>query len=132
MIRGQNVCVFFLLGICKFGDAKCNYSHSMAALSSVGWWTDPEEKAEMAQTMKKRGMSGSLKARVRGRRKGKPPKQPCNNVRSGRKRKEDSDSEASERAANYGFSNDEVLELLCQGVKPWDDDAHVSAVLRAC
>mmetsp|Transcript_4852 Transcript_4852/g.8121 ORF Transcript_4852/g.8121 Transcript_4852/m.8121 type:complete len:131 (-) Transcript_4852:445-837(-) len=28
-----------------------------------------------------------------------------------------------ERMQNMGFTNDEVQELLCQGVKPWDDDA---------
>ncbi|KAI9438976.1 hypothetical protein H4582DRAFT_1946018 [Lactarius indigo] len=27
------------------------------------------------------------------------------------------------RAGNWGFTDDEVQELLCQGVKPWDDDA---------
>ncbi|KDQ59515.1 hypothetical protein JAAARDRAFT_56530 [Jaapia argillacea MUCL 33604] len=30
---------------------------------------------------------------------------------------------AEERAMNYGFTESEVEELLCQGVKPWDDDA---------
>lgn len=28
-----------------------------------------------------------------------------------------------ERMQNGGFTNDQVNELLCQGVKPWDDDA---------
>jgi len=31
------------------------------------------------------------------------------------------------RTENWGFTDDEVQELLCQGVKPWDDDARVSA-----
>jgi len=35
---------------------------------------------------------------------------------------EESD-EAEERMNNFGFTEDEVQELLCQGVKPWDDDA---------
>ncbi|KIK71193.1 hypothetical protein GYMLUDRAFT_33335 [Collybiopsis luxurians FD-317 M1] len=30
--------------------------------------------------------------------------------------------EMQERAENFGFTVDEVNELLCQGVKPWDDD----------
>ena len=30
------------------------------------------------------------------------------------------------RAGNWGFTDDEVQELLCQGVKPWDEDARVS------
>lgn len=31
-----------------------------------------------------------------------------------------------ERMNNFGFTYDEVDELMCQGVKPWDDDAWVS------
>ncbi|KAI9451491.1 hypothetical protein BJY52DRAFT_1125121 [Lactarius psammicola] len=30
------------------------------------------------------------------------------------------------RTENWGFTDDEVQELLCQGVKPWDEDARVS------
>ncbi|ESP03028.1 hypothetical protein LOTGIDRAFT_230469 [Lottia gigantea] len=29
-----------------------------------------------------------------------------------------------ERAENFGFTEDEVMELLCQGIKPWDPDAY--------
>lgn len=36
------------------------------------------------------------------------------------------DEETQERMNNYGFTEDEVMELLAQGVKPWDDDAWVS------
>lgn len=35
-IRGKNVCVFFLLGNCKFGAAKCNYSHSISCAPICG------------------------------------------------------------------------------------------------
>jgi len=42
---------------------------------------------------------------------------------------DDDDSETEERMNNFGFTEDEVHELLCQGVKPWDDDAHVSVLL---
>lgn len=31
-----------------------------------------------------------------------------------------------ERMNNFGFTYDEVDELTCQGVKPWDEDAWVS------
>jgi hypothetical protein len=34
-----------------------------------------------------------------------------------------------ERADNFGFTQDEVEELLCQGVKPWDEDAWVSVLV---
>ncbi len=31
-----------------------------------------------------------------------------------------------ERVENFGFLRGKVEELVCQGVKPWDDDAWVS------
>lgn len=37
---------------------------------------------------------------------------------------DDDEDDYEERANNFGF-DDEVNELLCQGVKPWDDDAWV-------
>jgi hypothetical protein len=37
----------------------------------------------------------------------------------------------AERMDNYGFTEDEVMELLSQGVKPWDDDAWVSVLWHA-
>lgn len=36
------------------------------------------------------------------------------------------EAEIEERVDNMGFLSSEVEELLCQGVKPWDDDAWVS------
>ncbi|THU81387.1 hypothetical protein K435DRAFT_972366 [Dendrothele bispora CBS 962.96] len=33
------------------------------------------------------------------------------------------ESQMEQRYLNGGFTDDEVMELLCQGVKPWDDDA---------
>lgn len=46
---------------------------------------------------------------------------------------EEWDSWVEERmdVGNYGFTEDEEMELLAQGVKPWDDDARVSALVRA-
>ena len=53
----------------------------------------------------------------------------------------DSSDEMDQRMSNGGFTNSEVFDLACQGVKPWDDDAHAvlgtrsactaAAVLRA-
>jgi hypothetical protein len=34
---------------------------------------------------------------------------------------EDEDDEWEERAMNGGYSHDELNELLCQGIKPWDE-----------
>lgn len=36
---------------------------------------------------------------------------------------DDFEGEMEERMNNCGFTNDELDELLCQGVKPWEDDA---------
>ncbi|CCM00578.1 uncharacterized protein FIBRA_02613 [Fibroporia radiculosa] len=33
------------------------------------------------------------------------------------------ESGIDEQAENFGFARDEARELLCQGIKPWDDDA---------
>ncbi|KAG2492427.1 hypothetical protein HYH03_009370 [Edaphochlamys debaryana] len=33
------------------------------------------------------------------------------------------EDEMDERYENMGFTRDELDDLLCQGVKPWDDDA---------
>ena len=41
------------------------------------------------------------------------------------------DEEGEEEVGMYGFTHDEEMELLSQGVKPWEDDAHdVLAALR--
>ena len=37
--RGRNVCVYWLLGHCRF-DGKCVYAHDMAYLPEHGWWND--------------------------------------------------------------------------------------------
>ena len=41
------------------------------------------------------------------------------------------DPEEDERMANFGFTQDDMMELACQGVKPWDDDAWVSNMVSA-
>jgi len=45
------VCIYFLLDQCKFGDAKCIYSHSKAALPKIGWWTSEEQIAKVKSVM---------------------------------------------------------------------------------
>jgi hypothetical protein len=49
--RGKNVCTYFLLGQCKFGPAKCIYSHSKEALPKVGWWTSEEQIAKVKSVL---------------------------------------------------------------------------------
>ncbi|KAJ7200432.1 hypothetical protein GGX14DRAFT_466793 [Mycena pura] len=44
---GKNVCLYHLLGLCKF-DTKCIYSHERAFLDPTrGWWNDEAKVAEM-------------------------------------------------------------------------------------
>ncbi|KAG6861781.1 hypothetical protein C0995_012285 [Termitomyces sp. Mi166 len=38
---GRNVCLYHLFDSCKFGEAKCVYSHDKTFLD-YGWWTHPE------------------------------------------------------------------------------------------
>ncbi|KAG5340650.1 hypothetical protein C0989_000905 [Termitomyces sp. Mn162] len=83
---GKNVCLYYLLSSCKFGDLKCIYSHSKDALPSThGWWNDPKqvkrvkEVLELAeQKAKEKRVKGvraqrtdAKKARVKGQGRGK-------------------------------------------------------------
>ncbi|KAJ7107004.1 hypothetical protein C8R44DRAFT_858094 [Mycena epipterygia] len=45
---GKNVCLYFLLGQCKF-DTKCIYAHSRAYLPARGWWNDEKKIEEMKE-----------------------------------------------------------------------------------
>ncbi|KAG6808857.1 hypothetical protein H0H92_002560 [Tricholoma furcatifolium] len=41
---GRNVCLYYLLSSCKFGEHKCVYLHSKDALpTTYGWWNDSEQ-----------------------------------------------------------------------------------------
>jgi hypothetical protein len=40
-----------LLDQCKFGEAKCIYSHKKEALPSVGWWTSEEQIAKVKSVL---------------------------------------------------------------------------------
>lgn len=71
-----------------------------------------------------RGGRGRGRGQVRGRGRGG-----AGGGRRGRSHGMSSHEE-DERMANYGFTNDEVMELLSQGVKPWDDDAWVRFYTR--
>ncbi|KAF5367186.1 hypothetical protein D9758_003892 [Tetrapyrgos nigripes] len=205
--RGKNVCLYFLIGKCKWDNQSCIYSHSkaflMASVSSQrassdsasnpsqpftlsasfaplassssntatrppegdlkGWWNNPERAAEIRELVTKRDEKGriahevrvaSFSARTKTKRSKKDkagknvtsPSIPSTtldtllNEMRRRYYEDDSDFdsldypldydtdledelEMEQRFRNGGFTDDEVMELLCQGVKPWDDDA---------
>jgi len=183
MTSGRNVCMYFLLGDCKFGSSACVYSHDKTYLPSDRWWdskgkqvllwqislgSSPKENSafmpymcgladdrlawasahgvEMEEVYGhwrdqamdgfhnaaddglnaffKRG--GMVHKRTWGRGRGRGRGGGRGGLhRGGRHSGLDlDDEETEERMENFGFTEDEVQELLCQGVKPWDDDAH--------
>jgi hypothetical protein len=189
---GRNVCMYFLLGNCRFGTSVCVYSHDKTYLPPCRWWED-EEKCSILRTMSEslgpvqdsafmpymsaivddrlawksahgvamEGMYGHWRNQAidgfrdavdvalasaayggsssrgsrggRGRGRGKGRGRGTGGRRGGRRFQDDEvdeDPEIEERMANFGFTEDDVMELLCQGVKPWDEDAHVSVLIR--
>ncbi|KAI0660128.1 hypothetical protein C8Q70DRAFT_75804 [Cubamyces menziesii] len=36
---GRNVCIYWLVGECRFGDDRCVYAHDKTYLPKHGWWT---------------------------------------------------------------------------------------------
>jgi hypothetical protein len=157
---GKNVCIYYLLGNCKFGDVRCIYSHSKRYLDD-GWWNH-EEDVEMARvimmvaaeeereggertidkiiSLLQRGGFAKCGRDIRvivGNGKGKEGKEKRNRY-AGRGRfhgyvdsiplehEDEGEGEDEERMMNFGFTQSDVEELMCQGVMPWDDDARVS------
>ncbi|KAA1476404.1 TPR-like protein [Dentipellis sp. KUC8613] len=45
---GKNVCLYFLLDVCRFGAQRCEYSHCRTYLPAGRWW-DNAEKTEIAR-----------------------------------------------------------------------------------
>src|SRR5262245_29391850 len=128
---GKNVCIYYLFGNCKFGDVKCIYSHSKEYLDD-GWWNN-EEDAEMANIMmmvakegdKEDGDIDNLATLLRRGGFGKYGRDVRAAVAHGTCAGRGRFTDYEERMMNCGFTQSEVEELLCQGVKPWDDDAQV-------
>ena len=71
--------------------------------------------------------SGSRPPRpkAKGKKKGKGKGRGSRSTKAAYEDDSDFEREMDERMMNCGFTNDEAFELMCQGVKPWDDDAWV-------
>lgn len=147
LFSGRNVCVFYLLDICKFSTEKCVYAHDKTYLApSPRRWDDPSwiestravaefwgahrcaEKLEELMVMLKPPITHeAYLPRVRLERSRLTTEALIGELWGHDESDSWSEEEDEERAMNCGFTNAEVEELLCQGVKPWDDDAWVSA-----
>ena len=97
------------------------YGHSRT-LAELGFRAAVSNAADLLihnRAFSKRGRGPSRRGRGKGR-----------GGTRGRRIEEydESDSEEDERMAmaNFGFDEDDIMELAMQGVKPWDDDAQVS------
>ncbi|KAG8216628.1 hypothetical protein J3R82DRAFT_6823 [Butyriboletus roseoflavus] len=174
---GRNVCRYYLIGVCKFGE-RCSYLHSEEYLLQRGWWStaegiDNEKKrynlirmcnkaitdynnvtkvSGTGQTSKKKQTKGKKKRDHHSRSgfEGSEPSfasarnqsnqlQTASNIgQSSQKMNTKSKKkptvysypswegyDSDEGSGMFGFTSNEVDELLCQGVKPWDDDARV-------
>lgn len=129
--RMKNVCKYAFSGTCRFGDARCVYSHDLSYPPPEGW---PQASAPVQHEIPANNDTvnpGTSTGAGSGNRKGRR-----NAERSKRKYRTAArnprntfggtyDSKDDERTQNFGFTNDEVMELLSQGVKPWDEDAWV-------
>ena len=172
LLRGRNVCRYYLMGVCKFGE-QCSYLHSKEYLLQEGWWTTTEwisrerKKYDFVQKLNKAiadynnqtkasGTGQTSKKQSKGKKKRGhrarpgaseskvvPAKNPSMGTQIGqssqgvgKKSKKKPTGYAHSRWDGYGsggddengmfgFTGSEVEELLCQGVKPWDDDAWV-------
>lgn len=51
LFRGKNVCIYHILGSCKFGDTRCVYSHSYEALPKRGWWNSSEKVVKVKEVL---------------------------------------------------------------------------------
>lgn len=134
---GQNVCLHFLLDDCRFGAEKCIYSHSRADLPPNGWWDDPHQKdivrKHVRSALRKSGNNRARRNGANGRHKRGPSTSSANKFYSGPafvSTFDAFDDYDDDRYMYGGFTEDDVYELACQGVKPWDEDAgDVLAVL---
>jgi hypothetical protein len=104
------------------------YGHSRT-LAELGYQAAVSNAADLLiyNEFSKHGRGPSRRGRGKGSRgKGR-------GGRRGRRIEEydEFDSDEDERMANFGFTEDDMMELACQGVKPWDDDAWVSNPVSA-
>ncbi|KAK0215077.1 hypothetical protein IW262DRAFT_1300314 [Armillaria fumosa] len=124
---GKNVCLHFLKGYCRFSNYKCHYSHSRDHLSQKDIDTISATLASSAKAAHKATKVSPNVSKTKTKKKTKKTlhsKAPTPMANWYTHNFDwDIENEMEERMDNYGFTEDDVQELLCQGIKPWDDDA---------
>ena len=133
--RGQNPAFMpYMLGIMDDRLA-WKSAHGVEMEEVYGHWRDQAldgfrdavDVALASAAFESSGSSSSSSRGTRGRRgRGRGKGKSRGGRHGGQQFYDEMDSEMEERMANFGFTEDDVNELLCQGVKPWDDDAWVS------
>ncbi|KAJ3990545.1 hypothetical protein F5890DRAFT_23735 [Lentinula detonsa] len=149
---GRNVCLHFLIDRCKFGD-RCWYAHENLYLPSNGWWNEEnlggwQELYDFVKQDMDHGVFDRIGSAMNGTADiwrirenldllvddwtntaeggsygySDDDDDDCYGSERGGSRRR-FEREMEERSRNMGFTDSEVHELLCQGVKPWDDDA---------
>lgn len=128
------MCIYHLLGRCRFADDKCNYSHEKSALPTEGWWTTEAGRRKTSLSMKRKARKVGKKIRGTKGRKKYNHKDTFTSLLALKSIGlgslydalfEEETNDIDRRAAGL-FTEEEEDELMCQGVKPWDSDAAVS------
>lgn len=154
--RGRNVCVYWLLGHCRF-DERCVYAHDKTYLPVTGWWTDAvrltrlrKEFSDAAKADPLALPAGSIESILAESLRPAPWRKDLwavvesyeeeANMAEVQRRDEAGDEgdegdegdwedvdEWEERAENFGYTSADVEEMLMYGIKPWDIQSYVSA-----
>ncbi|KAI0367861.1 hypothetical protein BV20DRAFT_1023528 [Pilatotrama ljubarskyi] len=48
---GRNVCIYWLLGKCRFGDERCVYAHDRTYLPERGWWDNETRNKRLCEAV---------------------------------------------------------------------------------
>ncbi|TBU44822.1 TPR-like protein [Dichomitus squalens] len=151
---GRNVCVYWLLGHCRFAaEGKCVYAHDATYLPARGWWTDTARlermRAEFDDAIKAQPLNlgaGNVSESILAEAFVPLPWRKdfwavASYEDAMREREEDSenyedsdgyDSEEGRWDTGFGLTDAEVEELWTQGIKPWEIESYVSIVLYGC
>ena len=166
VFRGRNVCRYYLFGVCKFGERCSYLHSKEYLSQQGWWSTAEgidQERGHYNKTSKKRqpkknrdirarpGLWGSdagvtdaknfsLRApsasTIGQSSQGAGMKNKRNPTFYSYSSSGEYDSDGDDDMAMCGFTGSQVAELVCHGVKPWDDDAWVHltrpAVRHAC